>query len=212
MSDTVDFAPTQIYCLLSLGFYRWASKVLIPLPSMENRMLTIWISFAMWLFGWSPFLIEGPQFWAAIAKDTAIEKSLRRTAVIRLADRHARPGMTLTAFSSLFDNPNWLSKEDFTNWNEAVLGGWIPVDIDREKSTTFCFRILPELPGDIYGVYFRVSGRMDVDTLWQLFHGHKSDRYNKATILEIATSAGRDNIYWQRIKAAPPQRIPTTAP
>ena len=171
-------------------------------------MHTLWILFALRLFSAGSFLFETPQLWADIANDKHIGDGTRRIAVIRMADRHARPGMTFTAFCSLFDNPNWLSKEDFTNWNKAVLAGYIPVGIDDENSTTFCFRVFPDLPGDTYAVYFRVSGQMDVDTLWQFFHGANDERFNKAKILEVAASAGRDNLCWQIIKAAATPYVP----
>lgn len=144
-------------------------------------------------------VVEPPQFWAAIANDPSIERATRRMAVIRLFDRHAQPGMTLTAFARLLDNPQWLHKRDFTNWNEAVIGGWIPLAIDRQNSTSFCFRVFPGIPGDSSAVYFRVSGRMDVDRLCQLFHGQKPARFTEATILEIAASAGRDRLHWQTL-------------
>ncbi len=113
----------RIYSYMSLS-YILPSKVLIPITSLENQMHTLWILFALRLFSAGSFLLETPQLWADIANDKHIGDGTRRIAVILLADRHARPGMTLTAFCSLFDNPNWLSKEDFTNWNKAVLAAW----------------------------------------------------------------------------------------
>jgi hypothetical protein len=171
------------------------------MPYFGNlAMLLILISCVGWLTDVCPVGIEPPQFWTAIANDTDRDNVIRRISVIRLINRHATAGMTLTAFCRLLDNPNWLNKTDFTNWNEAILGGWIPAEIDRKNSTTFCFRVFPDIPGDVYAVYFRVSGKMDVDTLWTLFHGERPAHFTDATVLEIATSAGRDNLHWQRLK------------
>jgi hypothetical protein len=147
-----------------------------------------------------PLAMEPSQFWTAIANDTNRSSSTRRIAVIRLVDRHAKAGMTLTAFCRLLDNPSWLNKKDITNWNKAWLLGLIPVDIVHENSTTFSFLVFSGLPGDVYAVYFRVSGEIDVETLWQLFHGEKPAHFKDATIVEIATSAGRGHLHLQKLK------------
>jgi hypothetical protein len=164
-----------------------------------------------WLSDAFPMVIEPPPFWTAIANNTEIDDASRRLAVIRLVDRHAAEGMRLTAFTRLFDNPNWLKKTDFTNWNETGLCGWIPVKIDRKNSTTFCFRVFSDIPGDVHAVYFRVSGEVDAATLWMLFHGEKPARSIDATVLEIATSAGRLNLHCRKMDQRSTSTIPTPA-
>src|SRR5262249_27152219 len=152
----------------------------------KGKMLLFLVSCAWWLINPSPAVIEPPQFWTAIANNTRQDDATRRMAVIRLINRHSSAGMTLSEFNRLLANPNWLNKADLINWNEVVaFGGWIPVKIDRESSTTFCFRLFSDIPGDCYAVYFRVSGKMDVDILWKLFHGEKPDHFTDATVLEI---------------------------
>src|SRR5262249_47939154 len=151
----------------------------------------------VWFAEFCPVVIERPQFWTAIANDTECNSVIRRASVMKLIDRHAKPGMTLSAFGRLLDNPHWLKKADLTDWTDAPLGGWIPATIDpNHRSSTFSFRVFPNLPGDVYAVYFRVSGQLDRDTLWQTFQ--KSDQFTDGIILEIATSAGRNNLNWRR--------------
>jgi hypothetical protein len=166
-------------------------------------MLLMLIALEAWLSDARPAVIEPPQFWAAIANNRDLDEATRRLAVIRLIDRHAKPGMTLTAFSRLLGSSNWLKKADFTNWNEAFLSGWIPLAIDRERSTTFCFRVFPDIPGDVEAVYFQVSGKMDVDTLWRLFRGEFPASSADPEVLEIATASGtasHPRYRWQKMK------------
>src|SRR4051794_24400473 len=93
-------------------------------------MLLLLAVLSAWLSDADAAVIEPPRLWAAVANNPERDAAARWLAVIRLVNRLARPGMTLTAFARLLGSPAWLSKADFTNWNEASLSGWIPVPID----------------------------------------------------------------------------------
>lgn len=137
----------------------------------------------------SPIVVESPSFWTAIANNPNTETNIRRKCVRELIKRHAVVGMSLTDFTRLLDKPIWLKHSDYTNWNNVPLGGYIPVHVDFDKkNTVFCFRVFPELPGDVEAVYFRVSGNLDVEDVEQLMQGTNLPRLKGARILEIAVS------------------------
>jgi hypothetical protein len=153
-------------------------------------------SLLVWLVGSSSVVFEPPTFWAAVANDPGVDAATRRSCVMRLVDRHATPGMTLADFARLLDKPNWLKMEDFTNCNEAFLGGYIPVEIHHKINTTFCFRVLPEPNGEApAAVYFRVSGQVTTDACFQVMRGLKPECLANVTVLELATSGGREGCH-----------------
>lgn len=144
-------------------------------------------------------VIEPPQLWSAIANNTALDDTARRMAVIHLINRHASPGMPLTEFRRLLDKPNWL-QNTFINWNNCVLCGFIPCEIRSDTCTTFGFGMFPGASGDPGCVYFRVSGKMDEESIYAILKGELAD-HAEATVLEIATiRSGRDSLFlkWKR--------------
>jgi hypothetical protein len=155
-------------------------------------MTSVLVSCAAWLVGCCPVVFEPPAFWTATASNAEVEATTRRFCITRLVDRHARPGMRLTDFARLFDKAPWLN-ESIINWNMVAFCGWIPVAIDHPTSTTFSFRLFPELPGDVEAVYFRIAGQLDGETCRQLLHGQKPDGFMDAVILEVATAPGRQS-------------------
>jgi hypothetical protein len=152
-------------------------------------MTALIVTWAALLVGCCPVVLEPPSFWTAIANNPAIDAVIRRHCVIELVDRHAHPGMKLADFARLFGKPNWLN-ETVISWNKVAMCGHIPVDIDS-KSTTFSFRLFPELPGDVEAVYFRVAGQLDGETCLKLIRGQQSDCFTDAVVLEVVTSTGR---------------------
>jgi hypothetical protein len=130
---------------------------------------------------------QPPQFWSAIANSTECDAGTRYAAIVNLVNMHARPGMSVTAFIHLLDNPNWLKKTDLINWNMVGGSYYIPLELD-EDSTPFSIQI----PGHGAAIYFRVAGQMDVDTLWKLAHEERMVDFADSTVLEITTSVGED--------------------
>ena len=72
-------------------------------------MLVFLIALAGWVIDNCPVVIEPPQFWTATANDNHQADAVRRDSVIRLINRHATPGMTLTAFGHLFGVAGWVA-------------------------------------------------------------------------------------------------------
>lgn len=112
-------------------------------------------------------ITESPQFWSAIANDSAYRVSHRRFCVFQLFRRHVPPGENIAEMAVLLDQPRWVSDQDILI--VTALGGKIPVKWTFED-TVFVLDVLPKSE-DRWAVYLKISGKVDRDGFICLIRG-----------------------------------------
>jgi hypothetical protein len=126
---------------------------------------------------------EPAQFWVNIANDSAYGMVHRRYCIFQLFKRHVPPGSKLSELYPRLNGPKWLRDEDVAIF--GTLGGKIPVKWTFED-TVFCLRVFPDLPGDVWAIYLRISGKIDCDVFIKLLRGERVDpQFRNAKVLEV---------------------------
>ncbi len=113
---------------------------------------------------------ESPLFWTTIASDLSYKEEHRRLCVYELFVRHVAVRMSLFDLSKILDSPNWLKRDDID-----VVGpvyDHIPVG-KLPGNTVVVIRIFPQLAGDVWGVYLRVSGSLSKDQIIRIIMDRK---------------------------------------
>jgi hypothetical protein len=105
----------------------------------------------------SPTAPESPRILSGIANCSWAPPAIREWCVIRLIERHAKPGMTLDELTRLLDHPTWLSK-DYVDYTELrILTGHFPVGIEPGQTTVAIDIKIPNR-NNYRSLWIRLSG------------------------------------------------------
>jgi hypothetical protein len=130
---------------------------------------------------------EPPDFWTRVANSAEYTKRHRRVAVIELFRRHVKPGMSLAELGDVLDRAIWLNECTVTALETVyaiipLRGGVLP--------GAFAILVFPEIPGDMWRIYLRVSEHLEVDTFLSALRGEDvEERVADTRIIEIGIDA-----------------------
>jgi hypothetical protein len=94
-----------------------------------------------------------------VANDPAAKRSDRAAAVFALFKQYVKPGDGLRQVRRLLRNPGWLGEAKLCYF--AILGGWIPVDINGEDRT-YSLHLFADSEGHSeWVIYFQLAGKSE---------------------------------------------------
>ena len=126
-----------------------------------------------------------PEFLAMLANNPLLGREGRVQCIHHLVGCYVSPGMKLSEVGRILRHPTWLDEREIYIYNGGAFAGFIPVNVTQD-STTFNFRVFPDLENRMGAVYFRVSGRIKRDDIVRLLQGEQAANNEDPTILELA--------------------------